>query len=109
MKNAVKVTPEHEEEHIVSVIVHVNSQHRAAVEQTMNRLKGVELVTQNEHGKYVLLVSAATARDVIVQIESIQDLNGVLSAAMIAHHTESPETLNESIDYPDGLQLQAAE
>lgn len=109
MKNAVKVTPWNEEEHIVSVIVHVQPQYRAAVEQSIEQLPGVEPITQDTNGKYVLVISAQTAREVMVQIEAIQDLDGVLSAAMVAHHTETTESLNESIEYPEGLQLQAAE
>ncbi|EAR08706.1 chaperone NapD [Reinekea blandensis] len=109
MKNAVKVTPRQEEEHIVSVIVHVLPEHRLSVIQGMAQLTGVEIVADDAQGKSVLLISAPTAREVMVQIEIIQAMDGVLSAAMIAHHTESADSLNETIETPEGLTVQVAE
>lgn len=109
MKNAVKVTPRHEEEHIVSVIVHVRPDCHASVHQTLAQLAGIETVAEDENGKTVLLVSAPTAREVMVQIETVQAMDGVLSAAMIAHHAEPADTLDEIIETPEGLQVQAAE
>ncbi len=103
MKNAVKVTPKYEEEHIVSVIVHVLPDRWSGVEQSIYQLDDVELVAKDEHGKTVLLISAPTARAVMEKIETIQDLDGVLNAAMIAHHAESAESLNETVDISDRL------
>ncbi len=103
MKNAVSITPWSEEEHIVSVVVHVRPEYSAAAEQVMDRLAGVERITNDPAGKYVVVISAPTARQVMEQIEKIQDIDGVLSAAMIAHHTESSESLDESIELSDVL------
>lgn len=109
MKNAVTITPWNEEEHIVSVIVHVQPVHSSAVEQLMDTLEGVERITQDASGRYVLLISAPTAKRVMEQIETIQDADGVLSAAMIAHHTEAKESLDETIEMSDVVLAQDEE
>jgi nitrate reductase NapD len=109
MKNAVTITPWKDEEHIVSVVVHVHKQHTAVVENVMDSLPGVERMTQDDKGKYVLVISAESAKKVMQQIEAIQDVEGVLNAAMIAHHTESTESLNEHIEISDVLLKQTEE
>lgn len=109
MKNAVSLTHWNEEEHIVSVLVHIQPEHLDSADAVMNTMKGVERVADDEKGKVVLLISASTARAVMQQIEAIQDIQGVLSAVMIAHHSESSETLNEHVELSDVLLSQNEE
>jgi nitrate reductase NapD len=109
MKNAVSITPWNDEEHIVSVVVHVNKNYTAVVEQVMDALPGVERITQDDKGKYVVLISAESARKAMEKIEAIQDVQGVLNASMIAHHTESTESLDEHIELSDVLLKQSEE
>jgi len=109
MKNAVSINTGRDEEHIVSVIVHVKPEQKIVVEHVMDGLNGVERITQDDLGKYVLVISAPTARQVMEQIEAIQGVEGVLNAAMVAHHTESAQTLDESIELSSVLLEQNAE
>ncbi|MEJ2043268.1 MAG: chaperone NapD [Reinekea sp.] len=107
MKNAQKITPWHDEEHIVSVVVHLKPEFVAAVDPALKQLSGIEFVAEDSAGKIVLLISAPSAAQVMQQIEIIQQLEGVLSTAMIAHHSESCEALNEEIDLSDLLLSQS--
>ncbi len=103
MRNAVSIQPAKDEEHIVSVIVHARPESKATIEHVMDNLTGVERITQDEMGKYVLVISAPTARQVMERIEDIQDVEGVLNAAMVAHHTESATVLDEQIELSEVL------
>ena len=103
MKNAVKIDSGRDEEHIVSVVVHIRPEFSASAEQAMDQLSGVERITEDASGRYVLIISAPSARQVMVQIEAIQEFEGVLSAAMIAHHTESAQSLNQEIELSETL------
>ena len=107
MRNAVSITPWNDEEHIVSVVVHIRPEHSAAAEQAMDQLAGVERITNDPAGKYVVVISAPTAREALVQIETIQAFEGVLSAAMVAHHTEESSSLDQEIDLSDVLLTQS--
>ena len=109
MRNAVSITPWNDEEHIVSVVVHVRPEHCAAAEQAMDQLTGVERITNDPAGKYVVIISAPTAREALIQIETIQAFEGVLSAAMVAHHTENCESLDQEIEMSDVLLAQNEE
>jgi nitrate reductase NapD len=98
MRNAVSINTGKDEEHIVSVILHGRPEHRLAIELAMDTLAGVERVVLDELGKYVLVIGAPTARQVMQQIEALQTIEGVLSATMVAHHTEASEYLNQEIE-----------
>ena len=98
MRNAVALNTGTDEEHIVSVILHGRPEHRLAIELAMDTLAGVERVVQDELGKYVLVIGAPTARQVMQQIEALQTIEGVLSATLVAHHTEASEYLNQEIE-----------
>ena len=88
MKNAVSIQSKQELENIVSAIVHIKQEFLAMAMLKINSLPGVEAVAEDPNGKVVLVISADTAKKVMIQIETIQDLQGVYSAAMVAHHTE---------------------
>jgi nitrate reductase NapD len=98
MKNAVSIQMKNEEEHIVSVIVHVRPENLPAVILAMDALEGVERVANDGLGKEVVLISAPTAKRVMERIEDIQDFDGVLNTAMVAHHAETTDVLDEEIE-----------
>ena len=106
MRNAVAIDTGKDEEHIVSVILHGRPEHRTAIERATDTALGVERVVQDELGKYILVISAPTARQVMQQIEALQAVEGVLSATMVAHHTEEAEFLNQEIELSSRLLAQ---
>ena len=107
MRNAVTINTGNDEEHIVSVILHGRPEQRVVIEMAMDTLPGVERVVQDAMGKYVLVISAPTARQVMQQIEALQAVAGVLSATMVAHYTEEAEFLNQEIEWSSLLLAQA--
>lgn len=98
MKNAVSIQMKNEEEHIVSVIIHVRPDNLPTVILAMDGIEGVERVANDGLGKEVVLISASTAKKVMERIEEIQAYQGVLNVAMIAHHAETTDALDEEIE-----------
>ncbi|MDN3648786.1 chaperone NapD [Reinekea marina] len=98
MKNAVTIQSWNDEEHIVSVIIHARPERLTTINLAMEAIPGVERVANDGLGKEVILISASSAKKVMQRIEQIQELEGVLSASMVAHHTETAESLEEEIE-----------
>ncbi|WP_320823172.1 chaperone NapD [Reinekea sp.] len=107
MRNAVTINTGKDEEHIVSVILYARPTQRVVIELAMDTLPGVERVVQDELGKYVVVISAPTARRVMQQIEALQAVEGVLSVTMVAHHTEEAEFLSQEIELSSLFPAQA--
>lgn len=97
MRNAVSVNSGALEEHIVSVIVHLNKDYLHSALATIDKMERVEIVVQQEC-KSVLLLNERSAKAVMVKIEELQDIPGVLNVAMIAHHTERPDSLDQALE-----------
>lgn len=97
MRNATTLNTARNEEHIVSVIVHLNSVYCASALNRIVEIEGVEIAAQ-ENTKCVLLISDGSAKGVMKKIELMQEIPGVLNVAMVAHHAEQPESLNASVE-----------
>ncbi|TCS40134.1 chaperone NapD [Reinekea marinisedimentorum] len=97
MRNAASVNVDPREEHIVSVVVHLNNELAGSACRAIAQLERVEMVVQ-QACKCVLLLNERSAREVMAKIETVQDITGVLNVAMIAHHTELPAALDEALD-----------
>lgn len=71
--------------HIASLLVHCRPQWLDAVKANLGLLPGVELHQHSPAGKLVVVLEADHERDILATLEHIQQLPGVLNAALIYH------------------------
>ena len=75
--------------HVSSLIVHVRPERLATVAAGIERLPGTEIHQRTESGKLIVTLETATTGAVLDQITAIQDLPGVVSAALVYHQWEA--------------------
>ena len=73
---------------ISGVLVKAYPQHLPSIEQALTMMQGVEVHGNNEDGRIVVTVEQATANNISDTLVQIQEVPGVLSAAMIYHQFE---------------------
>ena len=73
---------------ISGVLVKAYPEHLVSIETVLNTMHGVEVHGNNEDGRIVITVEQETANNVSDTLVQIQDVPGVLSAAMIYHQFE---------------------
>lgn len=75
--------------HVSSVIVHVRPEKLGAVAAAVERLPGVEIHQRAETGKLIITLETATTGAVLDRLTAIQDMPGVVSAALVYHQWEA--------------------
>lgn len=75
--------------HISSVIVHVRPERAGAAAAAIERLQGAEIHQRTEAGKLIVTLETATTGAVLDRLTAIQDLPGVVSAALVYHQWEA--------------------
>ena len=73
---------------ISGVLVKAYPQHLLSIEKALNTMAGVEVHGNNEDGRIVITVEDESANNISDTLVQIQDVPGVLSAAMIYHQFE---------------------
>ena len=73
---------------ISGVLVKAYPQHITQIETVLNTMAGVEVHGNNEDGRIVITVEDESANNISDTLVQIQDVPGVLSAAMIYHQFE---------------------
>ena len=73
---------------ISGVLVKAYPQHITSIETVLNTMAGVEVHGNNEDGRIVITVEDESANNISDTLVQIQDVPGVLSAAMIYHQFE---------------------
>jgi nitrate reductase NapD len=73
---------------ISGVLVKAYPKHLASIETVLSTMDGVEVHGNNEDGRMVITVEQESANDISDTLVQIQDVPGVLSAAMIYHQFE---------------------
>ena len=73
---------------ISGVLVKAYPQHIASIETILNTMAGVEVHGNNNDGRMVITVEDKSANNITDTLVQIQDVPGVLSAAMIYHQFE---------------------
>lgn len=106
MRNAERIESAHDEEHIVSVIVHIKQTQEGEFNKYISQHENLEVVTRDDKGRHILVVSAPTPRQAINHIEVIQSINGVLSASMVAHYSEQASSLDEEVEMSELTELE---
>ncbi|MCF6780694.1 chaperone NapD [Stutzerimonas stutzeri] len=77
--------------HIASLLVHCRPELIAAVKQNLALLPGLELHQESAAGKVVVVLEAEHESQILSTIDQIQQLPGVLNAALIYHELLSLE------------------
>jgi len=77
--------------HIASLLVHCRPELMDAVKQNLVLLPGTELHQESAAGKVVVVLEAEHESRILDTISHIQQLPGVLNAALIYHELLSPE------------------
>ena len=76
---------------ISGVLVHARPERAQAVARELETLPGVEVHAISEEGRLVVTVEEPDARMMADRVVQVQDVPGVISAAMIYHHYEEDE------------------
>ena len=77
--------------HIASLLVHCRPELLNAVKGNLALLPGLELHQESAEGKVVVVLEAAHESGILSAIDHIQQLPGVLNAALIYHELLTPE------------------
>ena len=73
---------------ISGVLVKTHPENISAVKQALTHMSGVEVHGNNEDGRIVITVEDTSASNITDTVSEIQEVRGVLSAAMIYHQLE---------------------
>mgnify|MGYP002714329694 CR=1 FL=1 len=71
--------------HIASLLVHCRPEWLAALKTNLQLLPGLELHQESPSGKLVVVLEAHDEATVLERLHAIQQLPGVLGAALIYH------------------------
>ncbi|EIK51476.1 hypothetical protein YO5_00920 [Stutzerimonas stutzeri TS44] len=71
--------------HIASLLVHCRPEWLPAVKANLRHLPNLELHQESAAGKLVVVLEAEHERHILTAIDQIQQLPGVLNAALIYH------------------------
>ena len=77
--------------HISSIVVHGQPANVATISRTIDALPGAEVHGSSDQGKLVVTLEANTERELLETIEAINELQGVLSVALVFHHVEGDQ------------------
>jgi nitrate reductase NapD len=83
---------------ISSVIVIPHPDHVEAVPQRLREIEGVEVHATSPEGKVIVTVEAENDRETTRIFELISLLDGVMSASMVYHQSESDPEMEISVE-----------
>lgn len=79
--------------HVAGIVVHALPARMAEVRRAIASIAGAEIHAEG-NGKLVVTVEATGAIDLADRVTAIGRLDGVLAAAPVYHHAESPEDMS---------------
>ncbi len=80
---------EQQEVHISSMVVHALPAHLHHVKASIEQLPGTEIHAESDNGKLVVVLESSNQTFITDVIEKINDLDHVLSTALVYHQIES--------------------
>lgn len=87
-----------QEVHISSLVLHALPQSITKLEADVHKHPHSELGASDHNiGRLVVVLETETMGDLKDSISYFEQLDGVLTAAMVYHHVEAPSSLNEVI------------
>lgn len=86
-----------EELHIASLVVHAAPARAQRAEVAISAMPGARVHATAANGKLVVTLEASTAERMTAQVDAIQHLDGVLSAALVYQCADSLDVMNEEM------------
>lgn len=86
-----------DEVHIAGVVVRVLPECRTRASALIAQFDGTEIRVTDGRGKLVVVIEAASAREVLERLDAMQRIEGVLSASLVYQHAESAQSMNEEV------------
>ncbi|RIA31392.1 periplasmic nitrate reductase chaperone NapD [Ectopseudomonas oleovorans] len=77
--------------HIASLLIHIRPELLDAVKTNLRQLDGLELHQESPQGKLVVVLETTHERHILDRIDQINNLPGVLNAALVYHELLTPE------------------
>lgn len=77
--------------HIASLLVHARPELFAAVKANLRLLPGLELHQESPVGKLVVVIEANNEQQILQRIDQINNIPGVLNAALVYHELLASE------------------
>ena len=90
-----------DELHITSLVVHSTPKRAQGVSEVIAALPGARVHAVSPAGKLVVTLDAATAGEILSQVNGIQRTDGVLSAALVYQCADSLEAMNQELPDAD--------
>jgi len=87
--------------HISSVIVYCNIASKEAAKAVIEALSGVEVRATDGQGKLIVVIEANSEAETLAHIDRINEIEGVYSTALVYHHSESAQSLEEEMHHAD--------
>jgi nitrate reductase NapD len=87
--------------HISSLIVHCDTASKEAAKMMIEALSGVEVPATDEQGKLIVVIEANSEAETLAHIDRINEIKGVYSTALVYHHCESAQSLEEEMNHAD--------
>lgn len=85
---------------ISGVLVHVSPARITPVTEQLHAIPGVEVHASSPEGKLVVTVEDDSVGGLADKVMHLQNVNGVLSVAMVYHHSEDDSCVNDINDFP---------
>jgi len=86
-----------DELHIASLVVHANPANLDPVAQSIGAMPGATIHAATPNGKFVVTLEAGKSDNVLATVARIQELEGVLSAALVYQYADSREAMMKEI------------
>ena len=90
-----------EQVHIASLVVHALPHHAMAVVAAITSLPGAQVHGVSVEGKLVVTLEAGSDATMLDQIAAIQQLDGVLTAALVYQCADRREAMDEEVAHDD--------
>ncbi|MEE8513341.1 MAG: chaperone NapD [Gammaproteobacteria bacterium] len=87
--------------HISSLIVHCDPASKEAAKAVIEALSGAEVHAIDERGKLIVVIEANSEAETLAHIDRINEIEGVYSTALVYHHSESAQSLEEEMNHAD--------
>jgi len=87
--------------HITSLVVHSTPRRVQGVSELIAAMPGAKVHATSPAGKLVVTLEAATAGEILTQVNAIQLTDGVLSAALVYQCADSLDAMNQEIPDAD--------